>query len=155
MPKWVRISPWLSLIMIKICYFVQWWPRWQPSRIYKHSVLAILNSHVAQMPPTMFLDNQQDVVTVRSSELLANLSLRTSISFWKREGLAGLGMWSVRVVQSEQHVIYRLMVGGGMEAQANMEETDGERLPWVEAHGSWPSRKEHLEIRCEICYACS
>ena len=41
------------------------------------------------------------------------------------------------------------------EAQANMEETDRERLPWVEAHHSWPSRKEHLEIRCEICYACS
>ena len=35
------------------------------------------------------------------------------------------------MVQSEQHVIYRLMAGGGgdMEAQANMEETDGERLP--------------------------
>ena len=101
--------------MIMICYFVQWWPRWQPYRIYKHSVLAILNSHVAQMPPTMFLDNQEYVVTVRSSELLTNLSLRTSRD--------------VLVVQSEQHVIYRLMAGGGMEAQANMEETDGERLP--------------------------
>ena len=37
------------------------------------------------------------------------------------------------MVQSEQHVIYRLMAGGGgggdREAQANMEETDGERLP--------------------------
>ena len=30
-----------------------------------------------------------------------------------------------------------------------------QRLPWVEAHDNWPSRKEHLEIRCEICYACS
>ena len=40
----------------------------------------------------------------------------------------GLGMWSVLVVQSEQHVIYRLMAGGGgggggREAQNNMEET--------------------------------
>ena len=25
-------------------------------------------------------------------------------------------------------------------------------LPWVEAYDSWPSRKEHLEIRREICY---
>ena len=33
------------------------------------------------------------------------------------------------MVQSEQHVIYRLMAGGGQGAQANMEETDGERLP--------------------------
>ena len=34
------------------------------------------------------------------------------------------------MVQSEQHVIYRLMAGGGREAQANcnMKETDGERL---------------------------
>ena len=32
------------------------------------------------------------------------------------------------MVQSEQHVIYGLMAGGGREAQANMEETDRERL---------------------------
>ena len=32
------------------------------------------------------------------------------------------------MVQTEQHVIYTLIVGGGKEAQANMEETDGERL---------------------------
>ena len=30
------------------------------------------------------------------------------------------------MVQSEQHVIYRLMARGGSEAQAKMEETDGE-----------------------------
>ena len=33
------------------------------------------------------------------------------------------------MVQSEQHVTYRLMAGGGREAQAYMEETEGERLP--------------------------
>ena len=33
------------------------------------------------------------------------------------------------MVQSEQHVIYRLMAGGDREVQANMEETDAERLP--------------------------
>ena len=44
------------------------------------------------------------------------------------------------MVQSEQHVIYRLKAGGGggggglgggggREAQANMDETDRERLP--------------------------
>ena len=33
------------------------------------------------------------------------------------------------MVQSEQHVIYRLVAGRGREAQANMEGTDGERLP--------------------------
>ena len=32
------------------------------------------------------------------------------------------------MVQSEQHVIYRLMAGGGREALTNMEETDRERL---------------------------
>ena len=44
------------------------------------------------------------------------------------------------MVQSEQHDIYddcRLMAGaGGREAQANMGETDRERLPCVEAHDS-------------------
>ena len=44
---------------------------------------------------------------------------------------------------------------GGREVQANMEETDRERLPWVEAHDSWLSRKEHLQTRCKICYVCS
>ena len=33
------------------------------------------------------------------------------------------------MVQSEQHVIHRLMAGGGREVKANMEETDGERQP--------------------------
>ena len=40
------------------------------------------------------------------------------------------------MVQSEQHVIYRLIAGGGREAQSNAEETDGERLPRVAAHHS-------------------
>ena len=39
------------------------------------------------------------------------------------------------MVQSEQHVIYRLMAGGGREAQADMEETDGEGLPPVHNGG--------------------
>ena len=30
---------------------------------------------------------------------------------------------------------------GAREAQAYMEETDRERLPWVEAHDIWPSKK--------------
>ena len=38
------------------------------------------------------------------------------------------------MVQSEQHMIYRLMAGGGREAQANMKESDGERPPLLEAH---------------------
>ena len=58
----------------------------------------------------------EDVATVRSSKLLAKLELVR-----ERDGFAGLGMWSVLVVQSEQHVINRLMAGGGREAQANME----------------------------------
>ena len=32
-------------------------------------------------------------------------------------------------MQSEQHAIYRLLVGGAREVQADMDETDGERLP--------------------------
>ena len=33
------------------------------------------------------------------------------------------------MVQAEQHVICRLMEGGAREAQANMEDTEGECLP--------------------------
>ena len=54
----------------------------------------------------------EDVATVRSSELLAKLQLE-DLDLILREGFAGLGMWSVLVVQSEQHVIYRLKAGGG------------------------------------------
>ena len=39
--------------------------------------------------------------------------VRTSTSFWEREGFAGLGMWRVRMVQSEQHMICRLTASGG------------------------------------------
>ena len=75
----------------------------------------------------------EDVQRYGQASYWQSLSLRTSTSFWERS-FAGLGMWSILVVQSEQHVIYRLMAGGGREAQANMEETDRERLPGVEAH---------------------
>ena len=51
------------------------------------------------------------MATVRSSELLAKLELE-DLDLILREGFAGLGMWSVLVVQSEQHVIYRFMCGG-------------------------------------------
>ena len=73
---------------------------------------------------------QEDVATVRSSEQLAELE---HLGLNLREDFAGLGIWSILVVQSEQHVIYRLMAGGGRgggrEAQAYMEENDRERLP--------------------------
>ena len=57
--------------------------------------------------------NPEDVARVRSSELLSKLELEDLDLIWEREGFPGLGMWSVLVVQSEQHVIYRLMAGGG------------------------------------------
>ena len=53
--------------------------------------------------------------TVISSKLLAKLELEDldlSLRVREREGFAGLGMWSVLVVQSEQHVVYSLMAGG-------------------------------------------
>ena len=49
---------------------------------------------------------------VRSSELLAKLELE-DFDLILRLRFRGLGMWSVLVVQSEQHVIYRLMAIGG------------------------------------------
>ena len=37
-----------------------------------------------------------------------------------------LDMWSLQLMQSEQHVLNMLMAGGAREAQADMEETDRE-----------------------------
>ena len=54
-----------------------------------------------------------DVARVRSSELLAKLQLEDLDLILEREGFAGLGMWRVRVVQSEQHMICRLTASGG------------------------------------------
>ena len=51
----------------------------------------------------------EDVARVRSSELLAKLQLEELDLI----GLAGLGMWRVPVVQSEQHMICRLTASGG------------------------------------------
>ena len=48
----------------------------------------------------------------RSNELLAKIELEDlDLILREREGFAGLGMWGILVVQSEQHVIYRLMAG--------------------------------------------
>ena len=56
----------------------------------------------------------EDVARVRSSELLAKLQLEDlDLILRERKGFAGLGMWRVRVVQSEQHMICRLMASGG------------------------------------------
>ena len=100
----------------------------------------------------------EDVATVRSSELLAKLELEDLDLILRERRLRWFGHVerSKWCDQNSRWYTDRWQVGGGgREAQANLKETDGERLPWVEAHHSWPSRKEHLEIRCEICYACS
>ena len=56
----------------------------------------------------------EDVATVRSSELLSKLELDDlELILREREGFAGLGIWSILAVQSEQHVIYRLRAGEG------------------------------------------
>ena len=51
------------------------------------------------------------MATVKSRELLAKLEDLNLILIERRLRL--FGMWSVQVVQSEQHEIYRLMAGGG------------------------------------------
>ena len=51
----------------------------------------------------------EDVATVRSSELLAKLELEDLDLILRERRLR----WFGHVVQSEQHVIYRLMAGGG------------------------------------------
>ena len=72
-----------------------------------------------------------DVATVRYSKLLAKLELEDLPSFFERRF-----RWFGHVVQSEQHVIYKLMAGWvGREDQGYMQETNGGLL-CVEAHDS-------------------
>ena len=75
----------------------------------------------------------EDVARVRSSELLAKLQLEDlDLILREREGFTGLGMWSVRVVQSEQHMIHRLTAGGdaGRPKQALKKLTEKDCHEW-------------------------
>ena len=64
----------------------------------------------------------EDVATVRSSQLLAKLELEDLDLILREKRLR----WFGHVERSSGAMIYRLMAGGCREAQANMEETDGE-----------------------------
>ena len=56
----------------------------------------------------------KDVTTVMSSQLL--VKLEPEDLYFILEGVAGLDIWSILVVQSEQHVIYSLMEGVGQRS---------------------------------------
>ena len=56
----------------------------------------------------------EDVATARPRELLVKLELKDlDLTLRERASFAGLDMLSVLEVQSDQHVIYRLMEDGG------------------------------------------
>ena len=69
------------------------------------------------------------MATVRSSELLTKLELEDLNLILRERWLLWFGPVERSSGAIRKHVIYRLMAGGDREAQANMEETDGERLP--------------------------
>ena len=56
----------------------------------------------------------QDVVTIRSNELLARLGIEDLTSFWRREGSAGMDMLNAPMVQSRQPFSYRLRESVGL-----------------------------------------
>ena len=92
----------------------------------------------------------EDVATVRSSELLAKLQLEDLDLILRERRLRWFGhversSGAIRTACDKQ--IEGRLGAGGREAQANVEETDKERLMWVEANYSWPSRKEHSGVR--------
>ena len=71
----------------------------------------------------------------------AKLELEDLDLILRERAFAGLGMCSVLVVQSEQHVINRLMASRGAGKP---------KLTWKKLTENGRSR----QIRCEICYAC-
>ena len=92
----------------------------------------------------------EGMATVRSSELLAKLELEDLDLILRERRLRWpvLTMWNVLVRCSMWYTGGREV--GGRKTQADMEEMEGKGLLWVEAHDHWLTRKEHLEIRCEI-----
>ena len=77
--------------------------------------------------------------------------------------MINLAVWSVLVMQSEQHVIYRLMGGGGgggghggpsLKLTWN-KLTKKDIHEWKLTTIDPQERSMNLEIRCEICYGCS
>ena len=103
----------MQIIKLTNCHASETWPLTKTNlqRLQRNG--RTMEGQICSIKP-------DDVATVRSSELLAELEDLNLIL--EREGFAGLGMWSILVVQSVQHVIYRLMAA--REAQANMKETD-------------------------------
>ena len=73
----------------------------------------------------------EDVATVRSSKLLAKFELEDLDLILREERLCWFGHveCSSGAIRTACDIQYRLMAGGGREAKANLEETDGERLP--------------------------
>ena len=91
-----------SVIISAMLYASETWP------------LTKTNLHDRTMIRQICSIKPEEVATVRSSELQAKLELEDlNLILREREGFTGLGMWSILVVQSEQHVIYRMMAGGG------------------------------------------
>ena len=56
----------------------------------------------------------QDIVTIRSTELLGGFALRIWTLFWRREGSVSEDMWDAPVMQSRQPLTYRLMDSVGL-----------------------------------------
>ena len=56
----------------------------------------------------------QDTVTTRSNELLVRLGIEDLASFWRTEDSDGMDMWNSPMVQSRQHLTYRLMESVGL-----------------------------------------
>ena len=91
----------------------------------------------------------EDVATVRSSELLAKLELQDLYLILRESTLCWFG--HVECSSGAIRTACDIQIdgrrggggggGGGKEAQPNMEETDGERLPCVEAQdrSTWRS----------------
>ena len=66
------------------------------------------------MIPQICSIKPEDVAKVWSGDLLTKLEFEDlDLILREKEGFAGLDMWNILMVQSEQHVIYRLNVSGG------------------------------------------
>ena len=79
-------------------------------------------------------------------------ALKTMTSYWKREGSTGMDMWNAPTVQSRQPLTYRLLESVGLGGPRWLGSSCREwKLSAIDPY----DRDTYLEIRCEICHACS
>ena len=96
-----------SCVRSAILHASETWPLTKPN-------LQRLQHNDRAMVRQMCNVKLQDIVTIRSSELLVRLGIEDQVLFLKERRIHWYGLWNAAMVQSRQPVTYRLMESVGL-----------------------------------------